>query len=250
MKIFYIDFENVKDRGLNGIAKLGSEDVVRIEIVEATGDIWLAVTDVSSSGVTLQATIEVSPVSSGTLVWFELESMSGTVVYKSPQLTYSGPVSYTASGLPLMAGESYRAVAYSNYYGYSIPVLVTLVDAVQPPHETLGDAWNNGLNREPFNVSALVAAGVGVYGGALGGGAVGAAVSFGVIAMFVIVGLWLRQQDIVVPLTLVMIAGWFVIGNLPGTIPGMDISWQNVGYTLMVVCIVAVLFNLFRKRIE
>ena len=30
MKIFYIDFENVKDRGLNGIAKLGSEDVVRI----------------------------------------------------------------------------------------------------------------------------------------------------------------------------------------------------------------------------
>ena len=30
MKIFYIDFENVKDRGLNGIAKLGSDDVVRI----------------------------------------------------------------------------------------------------------------------------------------------------------------------------------------------------------------------------
>lgn len=30
MKIFYIDFENVKDRGLNGIAKLTSEDVVRI----------------------------------------------------------------------------------------------------------------------------------------------------------------------------------------------------------------------------
>ncbi len=30
MKIFYIDFENVKDRGLNGIGKLGSEDVVRI----------------------------------------------------------------------------------------------------------------------------------------------------------------------------------------------------------------------------
>ena len=30
MKIFYIDFENVKDKGLNGIAKLHSEDVVRI----------------------------------------------------------------------------------------------------------------------------------------------------------------------------------------------------------------------------
>ena len=220
-----------------------SEDVVRIEIVEASGDIWLASTDVSSSGVTLQATIEVSPVSSGTLVWFELESMSGTVVYKSPQLTYSGPVSYTASGLPLMAGESYRAVAYSNYYGYSIPVQVTLVDAVQPPYEQLGNAWNDGLNREPFNVSALVAAGVGVYGGALGGGAVGAAVAFGVIVMFVLVGLWLRQQDIVIPLTLTLIAGWFVIGNLPG-------DWQPIAYTLMVVCVVAIFFYLFRKRIE
>lgn len=227
-----------------------SEDVVRIEIVEASGDIWLASTDVSSSGVTLQATIEVSPVSSGTLVWFELESMSGTVVYKSPQLTYSGPVSYTASGLPLMAGESYRAVAYSNYYGYSIPVQVTLVDAVQPPYEQLGNAWNDGLNREPFNVSALVAAGVGVYGGALGGGSTGATVAFGVIVLFVIVGLWLRQQDIVIPMTVVLIAGWFVIGNLPGTIPGMDIGWKNIAYTLMVVCIVAVFFNLFRKRIE
>lgn len=30
MKIFYIDFENVKDSGLNGIAKLNSEDIVRI----------------------------------------------------------------------------------------------------------------------------------------------------------------------------------------------------------------------------
>lgn len=30
MKIFYIDFENVKDSGLNGIAKLNSDDVVRI----------------------------------------------------------------------------------------------------------------------------------------------------------------------------------------------------------------------------
>lgn len=30
MKVFYIDFENVKDSGLNGIAKLSSEDVVRI----------------------------------------------------------------------------------------------------------------------------------------------------------------------------------------------------------------------------
>lgn len=220
-----------------------SEDVVRIEIVEASGDIWLANTDVSSSGVTLQATIEVSPVSSGTLVWFELESMSGTVVYKSPQLTYSGPVSYTASGLPLMAGESYRAVAYSNYYGYSIPVQVTLVDAVQPPYEQLGNAWNDGLNREPFNVSALVAAGVGVYGGALGGGAVGGAVAFGVIVMFVLVGLWLRQQDIVIPLTLTLIAGWFVIGNLPG-------DWQPIAYTLMVVCVVAIFFYLFRKRIE
>lgn len=30
MKIFYIDFENVKDNGLNGIAKLNPEDVVRI----------------------------------------------------------------------------------------------------------------------------------------------------------------------------------------------------------------------------
>lgn len=30
MKVFYIDFENVKDDGLNGIAKLNSDDVVRI----------------------------------------------------------------------------------------------------------------------------------------------------------------------------------------------------------------------------
>ncbi len=30
MKIFYVDFENVKDKGLNGIAKLHQEDVVRI----------------------------------------------------------------------------------------------------------------------------------------------------------------------------------------------------------------------------
>ena len=30
MKIFYIDFENVKDSGLNGIAKLNSKDIVRI----------------------------------------------------------------------------------------------------------------------------------------------------------------------------------------------------------------------------
>jgi len=30
MKIFYIDFENVKDNGLNGIAKLKPEDVVRV----------------------------------------------------------------------------------------------------------------------------------------------------------------------------------------------------------------------------
>lgn len=30
MKIFYVDYENVKDSGLNGIAKLDSKDVVRI----------------------------------------------------------------------------------------------------------------------------------------------------------------------------------------------------------------------------
>lgn len=30
MKIFYVDFENVKDTGLNGIAKLSKEDVVRV----------------------------------------------------------------------------------------------------------------------------------------------------------------------------------------------------------------------------
>lgn len=30
MKIFYVDYENVKDSGLNGIAKLSSDDVVRI----------------------------------------------------------------------------------------------------------------------------------------------------------------------------------------------------------------------------
>ena len=30
MKIFYVDYENVKDSGLNGIAKLSSSDVVRI----------------------------------------------------------------------------------------------------------------------------------------------------------------------------------------------------------------------------
>ena len=30
MKIFYVDFENVKNSGLNGIAKLNPEDVVRI----------------------------------------------------------------------------------------------------------------------------------------------------------------------------------------------------------------------------
>ena len=217
-----------------------STDSLHLYVIVPTGEIFVTATDVSSSGVELTATVETTPVDAGTLIWFELESMSGTVVYKSPQLSYSGPVSYTASGLPLMAGESYRAVAYSNYYGYSIPVQVTLVDAVHAPHEPLGDAWNDGLNREPFNVSALVAAGVGVYGGALGGGA---AVAFGVIVMFVLVGLWLRQQDIVIPLTLTLIAGWFVIGNLPG-------DWQPIAYTLMVVCVVAIFFYLFRKRIE
>lgn len=30
MKVFYVDFENVKDTGLNGIAKLSNHDVVRI----------------------------------------------------------------------------------------------------------------------------------------------------------------------------------------------------------------------------
>ncbi len=30
MRVFYVDFENVRNRGLNGIAKLNSEDVVRI----------------------------------------------------------------------------------------------------------------------------------------------------------------------------------------------------------------------------
>ena len=51
------------------------------------------------------------------------------------------------------------------------------------------------------------------------------------------------QQDIVIPLTLTLIAGWFVIGNLPG-------DWQPIAYTLMVVCVVAIFFYLFRKRIE
>lgn len=220
-----------------------SEDVVRIEIVEATGDIWLAVPDISSTGASVQATVEVSPVDPGTKVWFEVLSESGTVILRSAQLPYSGPVTWEAEGLPMISGETYRVVAKSNYYGYSLPATFTLIDAVQQPHETLGTEWENGLSRDPFNVSLLVSSGIAVFGGSMGGGSVGAAVAFGVIVMFVLVGLWLRQQDVVIPLTLTLVAGWFVIGNLPG-------EWQPIAYTLMVVAVVAIFFYLFRKRIE
>ena len=39
MKIFYVDFENVKDTGLNGIAKLHQDDVVRIYYSEGADKI-------------------------------------------------------------------------------------------------------------------------------------------------------------------------------------------------------------------
>lgn len=220
-----------------------SVDVVQIRIVEATGDIWLAVTDVSSTGANLQATIEVSPVAAGTVVWFEVSSSSGQVVMRSAEVAYNGPVTWEASGLPLMSGQMYSVIAYSNNYGYSIPQMFTLVSAVAGEHETLGTEWENTLYREPFDIGNLLSSGIQTYGSAMGGGAVGSAVAFGSIVMFVLVGLWLRQQDVVIPLTLTLVAGWFVIGNLPG-------DWQPIAYTLMVVSVVAVFFYLFRKRIE
>ena len=220
-----------------------ARDEIRVVLVVPTGEIFVSASDVSSVGAQVVATVEVSPVDPGTLVWFEVSSTSGQVVMRSPEFVYSGPVSWEASGLPLMAGESYRVVAKSNYYGYSLPVSITLVDAVAGEYEPLGSAFTDSLQKNPFNVSALVAAGIGMYGGAMGGGAVGSTVAFGVIVMFVLVGLWLRQQDIVVPLTLVLVAGWFVIGNLPG-------EWQPIAYTLMVVAVVAIFFYLFRKRVE
>lgn len=220
-----------------------SVDIIRIEIVEATGDIWLAVSDVSTTGATLQATVEVSPVAAGTVVWFEVSSSSGQVVLRSGKIPYTGVVSWDASGLPLIAGQTYRATAYSNNYGYSLPQMFTLVSAVSGEHEQLGTEWEGGLFRNPFDVSSLLSSGIATYGKVMGGGSVGAAVAFGTIALFVIVGLWLRQQSVVIPVVLVLVGGWFVIGNLPG-------DWQPIAYTLMVVSVVAIFFYLFRKRIE
>ena len=220
-----------------------SQARLKVVISNSTGDIILQVSEVSSEGATLTGIIQATPVDAGTQVWFEIRSESGQLVWKSAKMSYNGATTYQAYGMPLLSGQLYSAIVYSNSYGYSLPQIFQLQPATGTPHETLGTAWEDGLSRNPFNISALLDSGIGALSGPFGGGSLGSAVAFGVIALFIVVGLWLRQQDVVVPLTLSLIAGWFIVGNLPG-------EWQPIAYTLIVVSVVAIFFYLFRKRVE
>ena len=217
-----------------------ASDTVQLTVVEAA-DILLTVSDISSRGALLTAEIEQTPVPAGTGGWFEIYSPSGQLIWKTNNVTYSGnTASFRADGMPLLSGQSYTARAFADGYAPSLRQPVQLLNATAAPYETMGVQWAAGLNREPFNISSYLILGPSVFGNVMGGGSLGVTIAVGVIMMFILVSLWLRQQDVTIPLILGLITSFSVLALVPA-------EFKAVGYTLMIISLVGLIWQLFKK---
>lgn len=216
---------------------------VQLEIFEYSA-VAVSVSDISAKGATFTGLIGESVIDPTTTMHFEIMSKSGTVLWKTDDKLYSQSTAFTAEGMPLISGQQYRVKAVTNNYGNSQVISFTLNNASRTAPTPLGTVYeSSGLNRDPFNITKLVDGSTAAFGEALGGGTVGKALCFGVIVLFLVVGLWLRQGDVIIPVTIGLAGGWFIIGNLPG-------EWQPIAYSLLVVSIVAIFWVIFKKRIE
>ena len=216
-------------------------DTVDITIVEAA-DILLTVSDISSKGALLTGQIEVPPVPTGTEMWFEVYSASGQLVWQTdPVVCVGDTAELRVEGMPLLSGQSYFARAFADGYAPSLREPMQLLSAVQVPYETMGVQWDAGLNREPFNISAYVMLGPSVFGDVMGGGSLGVAIAVGVLMMFILVALWLRQQDVIIPLILGLITSFTVLALVPP-------EFKAVGYTLLIISLVGIIWQVFKNR--
>ena len=216
-------------------------DTVDITIVEAA-DILLTVSDISSKGALLTGQIEVPPVPTGTEMWFEIYSTSGQLVWQTdPVVCVGDTAELRVEGMPLLSGQSYFARAFADGYAPSLREPMQLLSAVQVPYETMGVQWDAGLNREPFNISAYVMLGPSVFGDVMGGGSLGVAIAVGVLMMFILVALWLRQQDVIIPLILGLITSFTVLALVPP-------EFKAVGYTLLIISLVGIIWQVFKNR--
>lgn len=239
-------FQDVGDASatVTGTNQFGSDSAtVRLQISEYSA-VSVSVSDISAVGAKVTGLIGESSIDPTTKMHFEIMSKSGTVLWKTDDKLYSQSNSFTAEGMPLISGQMYKVRAVTDNYGSSVDVSFTLNEASRNAPEKLGTVYeSSGLNRDPFNVTKLVDGSTTALGSALGGGTVGKAIAFGVIVLFLVVGIWLRQGDVIIPVTIGLAGGWFVIGNLPG-------EWQPVAYTILVVSIVAIFWVIFKKRVE
>ena len=209
------------------------------QIVDAI-DLILSVSQVSSTGALLTASVV-----NGTTpdyVWFEVYSESGQTVYKSGDVPY-GPsnASTMVDGIPLLSGQSYTAKAFSAGRAPSQPKPLVLLNASSAQYEKIGTAWDAGLKRNPFNLSTYQHEFPKVFGDVMGGGKLGVAIAVAVIMMFVLVAFWLRQQDTTIPMVLGLIMGLWLSVLVPE-------EFKSAGYTLTIICIVALFYQLYRKK--
>jgi PKD repeat protein len=225
----------------SNIAGVSTDEIV-LYIIERS-DLTLIISSISSRGATLTAEIDGETVPDGTKIWFEVYSPTGQTVWTSTKKNYTTPhISTTVSGMPLLSGQSYTVRAFADGYAPSMLQSMTLIAAIAPPYDPMGKTLEeSGLLQDPFNVSRLLNTLPGVLGEPMGGGKLGVSIAFGVIIMFVLTALWLRQNDIVMPTLLGLIMGFFLIDRAPP-------EFGFIGYPLMIVCGVGLVYALFKKR--
>lgn len=170
--------------------------------------------------------------------WFKWGMASDNLIYFTPNETSCISGTFTVIGSPLLTGTTYYAKA-CDQTGCGAAVSFTTL-AATPTNRTYYSEGLNTIMQSGFNMTQAVPIIWSPYSSVMT-----APVMWGLLFMFIFAAMWLRQRDIVVPMTIAMIAGALIWSGTSAL--GVPPEWADLGMGLMYAGFAGVVFSWFTR---
>lgn len=176
-------------------------------------------------------------------VWFEFGIASGDYKLQTQNITSgsSTNISDTIKGTYLFPGQKYYYRASCNNCSgdeYNF----TLNTSTPIPTRTFSTYITEFQDAE-WNISALVPIVGGPYEDAFASLGAPAVFFYAIVWLFIFAALWMRQENMLVPMMLFVIL--LPVVAFSGFLPG---QWVNISYMIVVVCIATLFYYIFKGR--
>jgi PKD repeat protein len=197
----------------NTFTSAGSYDI-KLNTSYASSNDWENQTDRiliynMTAGVTSKS-VTLTYHSANGITWWEYGVSPTNLPFKTRNVTGTGVVTTTVSGLPLLSGQTYyfRACTVSPYECTDTSSVV--LASVTPNPETTYGMVEQNISSSQFNMTELGPSLFEPFGWATGQSS---SIAVGIIMFFVMVAFWIRGRGVVIPIILGFIVSFLIISG-------------------------------------